>query len=127
MVRVKKRYFVIQFERERQIVERGLKRGASRFSTDQPPLQCQDAHLNETLKRVVQELFGDQGRAAVSASGLRAVYSNPATGLTLVSVRHGPHRFLAAALPWITRLKHERVVPRLIYTGATLRNCYRVS
>ena len=58
--------------------------------------------------------------------GLRTIYSNAETRLCLIQSRHGPHRLLASSLPFLTKIKNEKVVPKLIYTGATIRNCYKV-
>ncbi len=71
----------------------------------------------------MQELHGDFGVASV-IKGLNCIYANPDTGLCVVQARHGPHRLVASCLPFLTRIQNERVVPRLIYTGATIRCCY---
>ena len=85
-----------------------------------------DGTLGNAIKDLVTELHGDFGRAAVTV-GLRSIYANADTGLCLVQARHGPHRLVASALPFLTKINDEKVVPRVIYTGATLRNCYKVS
>ena len=55
------------------------------------------------------------------------LYSNAETHLVLIQCRHGPHRLVASSLPFLTKINDEKVLPRLIYTGATLKNCYKVS
>ena len=59
------------------------------------------------------------------SKGLNCIYANPETGLCLIQARHGPHRLVASCLPFLTKIQSEKVVPRLVYTGATIRNCYR--
>merc|ERR1711997_1150862 len=61
----------------------------------------------------------------MGATGLRTIYSNAETRLCMIQTRHGPHRLLGSSLPFLTKIKNEKVVPRLIYTGATIRNCYQ--
>ena len=120
MVRVKKRYFVIQMELARDIAKKNFKRALA----SQKELQLSDAVLASAIKELVQELHGDHGSASVS-QGLRAIYCNSATRLVLLQVRHGPHRIVGSVLPFLTKIKDEKIVPRLLYTGATVRNCYR--
>ena len=80
----------------------------------------------ESVKSVVEELHGDDGRATVF-NGLRTIYCNSATGICLVQVRAGrPHALLASAVPFLKSVKGHKVIPRTIYTGATIRNCYKV-
>ncbi len=83
------------------------------------------AALAEAAKEAVQLLHADLGRASVTV-GLRAIYCNASTGAAVIACRHGPHRLLASALPFVTRIREERVVPTLVYTGATVRHCYKV-
>ena len=81
----------------------------------------------ESVKSVVEELHGDDGRATVF-NGLRTIYCNSATGICLVQVRAGrPHALLVSAVPFLKSVKGHKVIPRTIYTGATIRNCYKVS
>ena len=89
-------------------------------------MEIRDDALVESVKSVVEELHGDEGRATV-AGGLRTIYCNSATGICLVQVRAGrPHALLASAVPFIRSVKGHKVVPRTVYTGATIRNCYKV-
>ncbi len=139
MVRVKKRYLVLRLERredvEREFVQeinkKGPKRRRCRALDCGAPLrlsQSEDsdcAAVAEAARAAVQALHGDHGRAAVTV-GLRAVYCNRRTGAAVLCCRHGPHRLLASALPFLTRIRDEDVVPTLVYTGATVRNCYKV-
>ncbi len=134
MVRVKKRYLVLRLER-REDVEKEFKKGPKRRRCRAldcgAPLrlsQSEDsdcAAVAEAARAAVQALHGDHGRAAVTV-GLRAVYCNRRTGAAVLCCRHGPHRLLASALPFLTRIRDEDVVPTLVYTGATVRNCYKV-
>jgi ribonuclease P/MRP protein subunit POP5 len=159
MVRYKKRYFVIQLDRESDLVtqlrkiqeshpnvEGNLITDQNSFAKDSKkkrkkqkqcnkpqfkralidpnPLYIPDNVLTATLKELVGQIHGDFGRASV-ATGLRTIYSNAETRLCMIQTRHGPHRLLGSSLPFLTKIKNEKVVPRLIYTGATVRNCYQ--
>ena len=121
MVRYKKRYFVIQLDRATDIENR---QSSSRAHIDPSPLFIPNDVLAQSIKDVVQDLHGDFGRAAIT-TGLRTIYCNPQTRLILIQCRHGPHRFVASSLPFMTKIKDERIVPRLIYTGATILSCYK--
>ena len=112
MVRVKKRYFVVHFEHAER-----MKKAETEFRSD--------GILAGKIKDKVEELFGDHGRASVTL-GLMTIYANAATGLALICARHGPHRMVGAAIPLINDLEGEvKVIPRLVYTGATIRNSYK--
>lgn len=123
MVRVKKRYFVLQLQSERDV--ESAARGRPISSCGSLQSLGRDGALGSAIKDLVTELHGDFGRAAVTV-GLRSIYANADTGLCLVQARHGPHRLVASALPFLTKINDEKVVPRVIYTGATVRNCYKV-
>ena len=124
MVRVKKRYFVLQLQSERDV--EAAARGRPIPSCGSLKSLGRDGILGNAIKDLVTELHGDFGRAAVTV-GLRSIYVNADTGLCLVQARHGPHRLVASALPFLTKINDEKVIPRVIYTGATVRNCYKVS
>ena len=125
MVRVKKRYFVVQLELESEIIAANRRKNGSGNEFDVKQYQC--GNLAEKLKSIIEDLFGDHGRASVSL-GLRIVYANEVTRLVIIGVRHGPHKFVAAAIPFLKELDGKvKVIPRLIYTGATIRHCYKVS
>ncbi len=132
MVRVKKRYFVLRLERQSEVEARGRGgKGWKRALSGERPLNLggKDGDggavaLAGAAKEAVHLLHGDFGRASVTV-GLRGIYCNPATGAAILACRHGPHRLLASALPFVTRIREERVVPTLIYTGATVRQCYK--
>jgi ribonuclease P/MRP protein subunit POP5 len=100
------------------------KPGFKRALVDPRPLYLPDGVLTSTLKDLVGQIHGDFGRASV-ATGLRTIYSNAETRLCMIQTRHGPHRLIASSLPFLTKIKNEKIVPRLIYTGATVRNCYQ--
>ena len=71
----------------------------------------------------------------------RVIYANMRTRLVIIRCRHGPHKLLASALPFVTKVrlsKHilmlsrlspvqirsEAVIGKLLYTGATIRHCH---
>jgi len=119
MVRYKKRYFVVQFDRQSDVFS-----GGAKVSSIARPLDIKDDVLVTTIKDLVEEIHGDFGRASV-ATGLRTIYCNPETKICLIQCRFGPHKIVGSSLPFLTKLKTEKVVPKLIYTGATIRNCYK--
>lgn len=115
MVRFKKRYFVVEYERANSISSNNL---------DLSQLDSTDHDLANAIKSKVQELHGDFGRAAISI-GFKVIYANPSTRLVIIRCRHGPHNFVASALPFITKIRKEAVIGRLLYTGATIRHCHK--
>ena len=121
MVRFKKRYFVVQFDREKDIT--ALK---SRALQDPRPLDISDNILASAIKDIVQFIHGDFGRASIT-TGLKTIYCNRETRLAIIQCRHGPHRLVGSSLPFLTKINNEKVVPKLIYTGATIKNCNAVS
>ncbi|XP_044733303.1 ribonuclease P/MRP protein subunit POP5 [Chrysoperla carnea] len=72
----------------------------------------------------VQQLHGDFGVAAIKA-GFVAKYCNKLTRIALVKVRHGPHRFVTSSLPFITSIDTKAVTIRTLYTGATIKQCFK--
>jgi len=116
MVRYKKRYFVVQFDRQNDVF--------NETTANARPLDIKDDILVNAIKEVVEEMHGDFGRASV-ATGLRTIYCNPETKICLIQCRFGPHKIIGSSLPFLTKLKADKVVPRLIYTGATIKNCYK--
>lgn len=150
MVRYKKRYFVIQLDRHSDLIpsppttttttststsvqgsakkKKRLKLNASlkrRSLCDPNPLALTDGQLSNAIKDVVTQIHGDFGRASVTM-GLRTIYCNPETRLCLLQCRHGPHRLVASSIPFLQTIgQEEKLIPRLIYTGATIRNCYK--
>ena len=126
MVRFKKRYFVVQFDREKDIYDPFSKNKhlKNRVGLDPKPLDIPDGILADAVKDLVQKIHGEFGRASVT-TGLRTIYCNLETRLALIQCRHGPHRLVASSLPFLTKINNEKVVPKLIYTGATIKNCYK--
>ena len=59
MVRFKKRYFVVEFERAAHISQ-------SKNKFDIEPLDSKDIDIAEAVKNKVEELHGDFGRASVT-------------------------------------------------------------
>ena len=133
MVRFKNRYFVIQFDREKDLIDacsskakgRSTQHFKSRARHDSKPLDIPDGVLANAVKDIVEHLHGDFGRASIT-TGLKTIYCNPETHLALIRCRHGPHRLVGSSLPFLTQLDKEKVVPKLIYTGATIKHCYKV-
>ena len=126
MVRFKKRYFVVQFDRERDSYDPLSNKDSfkKRAFQDSWPLHIKDHDLALAVKDIVEHIHGDFGRAAIT-TGLRAIYSNPETHLAMIQCRHGPHRLVGSSLPFLTSIGNEKLVPKLIYTGATIKNCFK--
>jgi len=117
MVRYKKRYLVLQLDNFNQVFHN------SKFCHQ--VMDIRDDALIEAIKSIVEELHGDNGRATV-ATGLRTIYCNSATGICLLQVRAGrPHEILASSIPFLKNIRSHKVIPRTIYTGATIKNCYK--
>lgn len=110
MVRFKNRYFVVEVNPVHE------KRDAA--------LALRPASLYQSIIRKVQQLHGDFGVAAAK-SGLAAKYCNEWTRVAVVRVRHGAHRLVASCLPLLQQVEQQTVTVRTLYTGATLRQCYR--
>jgi len=139
MVRFKNRYFVIQFDREKDLFDDATKAKhfKPRACQDSKPLDIpardmqrekaalqKDMVLADAVKHTVEHLHGDFGRAVIT-TGFKTIYCNPETHLALIRCRHGPHRLVGSSLPFLTKLDKEKVVPKLIYTGATIKHCYK--
>lgn len=115
MVRFKKRYFVLEFERAKHINQ-------SKTYFDVEPLNSKDIDIANAVKDKVQELHGDFGRASITV-GFKVIYANTTTRLVIIRCRHGSHRLVASALPFVTKIRSEAVVGQLLYTGATIKHC----
>jgi len=113
MVRFKNRYLVVEYERVKSIEQSGV---------DLEPLNSKDIDIAESVKEKVSELHGDFGRAAISV-GFKVIYANKWSRLVIMRVRHGPHKFVSSSIPFITEIRKEAVVGKLLYTGATIRHC----
>ncbi|KAL0269866.1 UNVERIFIED_CONTAM: hypothetical protein PYX00_007456 [Menopon gallinae] len=110
MVRFKNRYFAIEVE--------------PRDVPGHVPFEIGKVTLYHEILKQVELLHGDFGVASV-ATGLVAKYCNPYTKIALVRCRHGPHRFVATALPLIKQLKGKHVKINILYVGATISKCYK--
>ncbi|XP_040566798.1 uncharacterized protein Pop5 [Lepeophtheirus salmonis] len=107
MVRYKKRYFLVQF---------------TPISSNAFPEQ--KFTLNQILRDKINELFGDYGLGAASCNGgLRTLQWTPDIGIGIFQSRHEAREYLGAAIPFLTDLRGVKAVPRLLYTGATIRHC----
>lgn len=116
MVRLKHRYFLVEVERAKSLTSGCI---------DIEPLAATESDIVKTIKDLISELHGDFGRATTT-HGFRVKYLNPATRIILIRARHGgPDKIVSSVLPFLTQLKEEGVVCRLLYTGATIRHCYK--
>ncbi|XP_043471947.1 uncharacterized protein LOC122504772 [Leptopilina heterotoma] len=79
--------------------------------------------LHHAIQKQVHHDYGDLGQAAINA-GFNAKYCNTQTGIALVKVRHGPHKFLLTSVPKINKIGDQTVDVKILYVGATLRHCF---
>lgn len=76
------------------------------------------------INNKVQQLHGDFGAAAIR-NGFVGKYCNSKLRLALIRVRHGPHRFILSALPFIDKLNGKSIVINSLYVGATMNHCFK--
>ncbi|CAG2057602.1 unnamed protein product [Timema podura] len=88
------------------------------------PFKLKAHSLYTTIINKIEQLYGDFGVAALKG-GFMAKYCNEKTRVAFVRARHGPHRLLASCLPFVNRIENHQVMLRTLYTGATLRQCYK--
>nr|CAD7392833.1 unnamed protein product [Timema cristinae] len=88
------------------------------------PFKLKAHSLYTTIINKIEQLYGDFGVAALKG-GFIAKYCNEKTRVAFVRARHGPHRLLASCLPLITYIENHQVMLRILYTGATMRQCYK--
>ncbi|XP_069685819.1 ribonuclease P/MRP protein subunit POP5 [Periplaneta americana] len=110
MVRFKNRYIVVEVNQPDR--------------KDDAALVLKPVSLYVSILNKVQQTYGDFGVAAIR-SGLSAKYCNKWTRIAVVRVRHGVHRFVTSCLPLLQMIDNKTVVVRTLYTGATLKQCYR--
>ncbi|XP_011689524.1 PREDICTED: uncharacterized protein LOC105451030 [Wasmannia auropunctata] len=109
MVRFKNRYIVFT------IKPHGEK--------DDKQATWKNTHVSNAIKRKVQQLYGDVGVAAIR-DGFDAKYCNVQTKIAIVRLRHGPHKFALHAIPLINNVGERLVETRILYVGATLKQCF---
>lgn len=88
------------------------------------PLSLNPTSLQNAVFKKLQQLHGDYGVAAITI-GFRAKYCNEKTRIAVVRVRHGPHKLVASCLPCINTIDSKKVTLDTLYTGATLRHCFK--
>lgn len=110
MVRHKNRYFVIKIEEQNR--------------ENDSSLVLKGGSLHKAILERLQQLHGDFGVAATK-SGFTAKYCNEKTRIAIVRVRHGPHRLLGSTLPLVNIIEKKNVILTTLYTGATIRQCFR--
>lgn len=79
------------------------------------------SELADTLRKAVQKYYGDFGLASMSNLNVKLFYDKHK--LAIVRVSHGPHRFLSSILPLIKKAGKELAQLRILYIGATIRQC----
>ncbi|KAK5644726.1 hypothetical protein RI129_006026 [Pyrocoelia pectoralis] len=78
----------------------------------------------QALLKKIQELHGDFGAAAIR-EGFAAKYFNERTRIAIVRARHGPHKLITSVLPFVKEVDKKKVSLVTLYTGATMRQCFK--
>ncbi|KAK4875646.1 hypothetical protein RN001_012068 [Aquatica leii] len=110
MVRHKQRYLVVE------ITPQNVRKNLS--------LVIHSSALHQAILLKVQQLHGDFGAAAIRA-GFTAKYFNEKTRIAIIRSRHGPHKLITSALPFIKDIDKKNVSLNTLYTGATLKHCFK--
>ncbi|XP_033226392.1 uncharacterized protein LOC117178931 isoform X2 [Belonocnema kinseyi] len=108
MVRFKNRYFTLE---------------VTAVNNPNKPLVLNETALHHAIQNKIHQLYGDLGQASIKA-GFNAKYCNTQTGIALVKVRHGPHKFLLTSIPKINDINGRTVNVNILYVGATLKHCF---
>ncbi len=87
------------------------------------PLDLQESDLFYAVMQATEQMHGEFGAAAIR-SGINVKYCNKYTRITMIRVRHGPHRLVGSSLPFITKVGNQAVTFHGIYTGATIVKCF---
>nr|CAG4645215.1 EOG090X0GYO [Leptodora kindtii] len=109
MVRFKNRYFVLEIRPN----------GMSEIQS----YPIKDTDIYHAVVRFVEQIHGEFGAAAIR-TGLNVKYCNQWTKVAIVRSRHGPHRLVGSALPFISFIDNKQVRVHSLYTGATLIKCF---
>ncbi|KAL7633659.1 UNVERIFIED_CONTAM: hypothetical protein RMT77_016192 [Armadillidium vulgare] len=105
MVRVKRRYFVLQVK-----------------YPERPNHHAKyDNSLKKAVLKAVEKLYGEFGMAAFTNS-YQFKYSNKETGVYYVRVDRNVEPLLKTCLPSITAIENERVSITTLHVAATLRH-----
>nr|CAG4644411.1 EOG090X0GYO [Lepidurus arcticus] len=111
MVRHKNRYYLVEIQ-----PQDGKYKEFDAF-------ELKPYELLHSIIKYVNQIHGDFGVASIQA-GFQAKYCNANTRITILRVRHGPHRILASTLPFITSINRKEVLLQTLYTGATMHHCF---
>ncbi|OWR51687.1 ribonuclease P/MRP protein subunit POP5 [Danaus plexippus] len=87
------------------------------------PLHLKSKIFHDTVMDKIQLLYGDFGVAAVKI-GFLAKYCNENTRIAILKSRHGPHKFVTSALPFVTKIGKLDVNLRTLHVGATLKHSF---
>ncbi|XP_072943811.1 ribonuclease P/MRP protein subunit POP5 [Epargyreus clarus] len=109
MVRFKNRYVTVEIN--------------SPQVPENKPLTLKSNLFYETVLEKIQQLHGDFGVAAVR-TGFLTKYCNERTRIAILRSRHGPHKFVTSALPFITKIGNLDVSLRTLHVGATLKHSF---
>ncbi|XKL63640.1 hypothetical protein PGB90_006004 [Kerria lacca] len=72
----------------------------------------------------VKKMHGDFGVASVK-TGFMCKYCNEVTGVTILKIRHGAHKFISSIIPFISEVGKEHVQLHTIRTTASLHQAYK--
>lgn len=88
------------------------------------PLALKSKIFHDTILDKIQKLHGDFGVAAVR-TGFLTKYCNENTRIAVLRSRHGPHKFVSSALPFVTKIGKLDVRLRTLHVGATLKHSFK--
>lgn len=80
--------------------------------------------IYSSLLKKIQQLHGDFGVAAVK-TGLTVKYCNEDTCSVIIRARHGAHKLVTSALPFLNGVEGKSVISNVLYVGATLKQCFK--
>lgn len=88
------------------------------------PLQLKSRIFHDTVLEKIQQLHGDFGIAAVRP-GFMTKYCNENTRIAILRSRHGPHKFVTSAIPFISKMGKLNVRLQTLHVGATLKHSFK--
>lgn len=88
------------------------------------PMQLKSRLFHDTVLEKIQQLYGDFGTAAVR-TGFLTKYCNENTRIAILRSRHGPHKFVTSAIPFINKMGKLNVSLQTLHVGATLKHSFK--
>uniref|UniRef100_A0A336LZ22 Ribonuclease P/MRP protein subunit POP5 n=1 Tax=Culicoides sonorensis TaxID=179676 RepID=A0A336LZ22_CULSO len=107
MVRAKYRYIVAQIR--------------CNHRPEMEPLKITSEELYSQIKTKIHKYYGDYGISCLLR--LNVKYFNEKTHMCIIQATHGPHRYVTSTLPLMTVIGKEPARFRILYVGATVKQC----